>query len=117
MRNEKATVISSVDIQVNWNEPDAGGAGFTIDRYILRVYRQGSSFIKKSVEADGSQTTATLSGLSESTTYRIEVSAINGQNTGAPSDGTLATTEKKSSSGKGIAMGNNFVCQFASSRK
>ena len=117
MRNVKATVISSTDIQVNRDEPDAGGAGFTIDRYILRIYRQSSTSMEKLVEVDGSQTTATLSGLSESTTYRIEVSANNGQNTGAPSDGTLATTEKKSSSCKEIAMGNNFVCQFASSRK
>ena len=56
--------------------------------------------VKKSVAVDGSKTTAaTITGLSSNTTYRLEVSASNGQNTGAPSEGTLATTEKKSSSG------------------
>ena len=100
MQNVKATAISSTDIYVTWDKPDAGGADFSIKRYIVKVYRQGSTSVKKSVEVDGSQTTATISGLSESAAYRIEVSADSGQNTGAPSEGTLVTTEKKSSSGK-----------------
>ena len=99
MQNVKATEISSTDIRVTWDKPDAGGANFTIKRYFIKVYRQGSTTVEKSVEVDGSQTTATITGLSGSTTYRIEISANNGQNTGAPSEGTLATTEKKSSSG------------------
>ena len=100
MQNVKATVISSTDIRVTLDKPDAGGAAFTIKRYFVKVYRQGSMSVEKSVEFDGSQTTATITGLSGSTTYRIEVSATNGQNTGAPSEGTVATTEKKSSSGR-----------------
>ena len=99
MQNVKATV-SSTEIRVTWDEPDAGGAGFTIERYIVRVYRQDSMSVEKAVEVDGSQKAVTITGLSESTAYRIEVSATNGQNTGAPSEGTLATTEKKSSSGR-----------------
>ena len=100
MQNVKATVISSTDIHVTWDQPDAGGAGFAIKRYIVKIYRQGSMSVENSVEVDGSKTTATLTGLSGSTTYRIEVSATNGQNTGVPSAGTLATTEKKSSSSR-----------------
>ena len=96
----KAAVISFTDIHVTWDKPDGGGATFTIKRYFVKVYRQGSTTVEKSVEVDGSQATATLTGLSKSTTYRIEVSATNGQNTGALSEGTIATTEKKSSSGR-----------------
>ena len=99
MQNVKATV-SSTEIRVTWDEPDAGGAGFTIERYIVKVYRQDSMSVEKTVEVDGSQKAVNITGLSGSTTYRIEVSANNGQNTGAPSEGTLATTEKKSSSGR-----------------
>ena len=101
VQNVKATVISSTDIHVTWDKPDVGGANFTIKRYFIKVYRQGGMSVEKSLEVDGSQTTATITDLSESTTYRIEISANNGQNTGAPSEGTLATTdEKKSSSGR-----------------
>ena len=99
VENVQATVISSSDIHITWNAPDAGGAGFTIKRYVVKVYRQGSTTAEKSVEIDGSQTAVTVTGLSGSTTYRIEVSANNGQNTGAPSEGTVAVTKKKSSSG------------------
>ena len=102
MQNVKATVISPTDIHVTWDKPDAGDADFTIKRYIVKVYRQDSTSVEKSVEVNGSQTTATTTGLSGSTTYRIDVSANNGQNTDAPSEGTLATTEKNSCSGKGI---------------
>ena len=97
VQNVKATVISSTDIHVTWDKPDAGGATFTIQRYFIKVYRQYSMSVEILVEVDGSQTTATITGLSGSTTYRIEVSATNGQYTGAPSEGTLATTEKSSS--------------------
>ena len=93
VQNVKATVISSTEIYVTWDKPDAGGAGFAIKRYIVKVYRQDSTSVEKSVENDGSQTTATLIGLSGSTAYRTEVSATNGQNTDAPSERTLATTE------------------------
>ena len=110
VQNVKATVISPTDIHVTWDKPDAGGADFTIKRYIVKVYHQDSTSVEKSVEVDGSQTTATIIGLSESTTYRIEVSATNGQNTGTPSEGTLATTEKNSCSGKGIITARCSFC-------
>ena len=106
----QATVISSSDIRVTWIAPDAGGSGFTIERYMVRVYRQGSASVEKTVEIGGSQTTTTLTALSENSTYRIEVAATNGQNTGAPSQGTLVTTEEKSNSSKDITTANCFVC-------
>ena len=111
MQNVKATEISSTDIRVTWDKPDAGGANFTIKRYFIKVYHQGSTSVEKSVEVDGSQTTATITGLSGSTTYRIEVSANNVQNTGAPSEGTVVTTEKSSS---GMHHYSKPLCLFVS---
>ena len=34
-------------------------------RYFVKVYRQDSTSVKKSVEVDGSETTATMTGLQE----------------------------------------------------
>ena len=47
VQNVKATVISSTDIHVTWDKPDAGVAGFAIKRYFVKVYCQDSTTVKE----------------------------------------------------------------------
>ena len=105
MPNVQATAISSTEIRVTWNEPDAGGEGFAILSYTVNLYRQDRTTAERSVEVKGSMRTVTIFRLMEDTSYDIEVIASNGRNTGRPSDRIVARTQSKtSSSGEHVDM-------------
>ena len=83
-----AASVSS--LTVNWSAPDNGGPA--IDDYDVR-YRAGTTGDWSDGNHTGTATTATLSGLSENTSYQVQVRATNDEGTGSWSDSGTGTTD------------------------
>ena len=83
-----AASVSS--LTVNWSAPDNGGPA--IDDYDVR-YRAGTTGDWSDGNHTGTATTATLSGLSENTSYQVQVRATNDEGTGSWSDSGSGSTD------------------------
>ena len=79
---------SATSLSVNWSAPD--NAGPAITDYDVR-YREGNSGGWTDGSHNGTATTATLTGLSENTSYQVQVRAKNAEGTGAWSDSGSGT--------------------------
>ena len=77
-------------LSVNWSAPT--NAGPAITDYDVQ-YREGTSGDWSDGGHDGTATTATLTGLSENTSYQVQVRATNDEGTGAWSDAGSGTTD------------------------
>ena len=83
------SAASTTSLSVNWSAPS--NAGPAITDYDVQ-YRAGNSGDWSDGGHTGTATTATLTGLSENTSYQVQVRATNDEDTGAWSDaGTGAT--------------------------
>ena len=81
---------SVTSLSVNWEAPTNAGPAFT--DYDVQ-YRAGNSGDWSDAGHTGTATTATLSGLSENTSYQVQVRATNDEGTGAWSDSGSGTTD------------------------
>ncbi len=77
-------------LTVNWSAP--ANAGPAITDYDVQ-YRAGNSGDWSDGNHNGTATTATLTGLSENTSYQVQVRATNAEGTGAWSDSGTGTTD------------------------
>ena len=83
-----AASVSS--LTVSWSAP--ANAGPAIDDYDVQ-YREGTGGSWSDGGHTGTATTATLSGLSENTSYQVQVRATNDEGTGSWSDSGTGTTD------------------------
>ena len=81
---------SVTSLTVSWSAP--ANAGPAIDDYDVR-YRAGTTGDWSDGNHTGAATTATLSGLSENTSYQVQVRATNDEGTGDWSDSGSGTTD------------------------
>ena len=81
---------SVTSLTVNWSAP--ANAGPAIDDYDVQ-YREGTSGSWSNGNHTGTATTATLSGLSENTSYQVQVRATNDEGTGSWSDSGSGSTD------------------------
>ena len=81
---------SVTSLTVSWSAP--ANAGPAIDDYDVQ-YREGTTGNWSDGNHTGTATTATLSGLSENTSYQVQVRATNDEGTGAWSDSGSGTTD------------------------
>ncbi|WP_420635077.1 Calx-beta domain-containing protein [Candidatus Palauibacter sp.] len=81
---------SVTSLTVSWSAP--ANAGPAITDYDVR-YREGTSGSWSDWGHTGTATTATLTGLSENTSYDVQVRATNDEGTGAWSDAGSGTTD------------------------
>ena len=77
---------TSSSITVQWGAVDCIQRNGDITGYSVRYGVQGSGSTQTMSISGGSVTEATISGLTPSTTYSIEVAAVNGAGTGVYSD-------------------------------
>ena len=84
------TPASVSSLRVNWSAP--ANAGPAIDDYDVR-YRAGTSGTWSDGGHTGTATTATLTGLSENTSYDVQVRATNDEGTGSWSDAGSGATD------------------------
>ena len=84
------TTASVSSLTVNWSAPS--NAGPAITDYDVQ-YREGTSGSWSDAGHSGTATTATLTGLSENTSYQVQVRATNDEGTGAWSDAGTGATE------------------------
>ncbi len=84
------TTASVSSLRVNWSAPS--NAGPAIDDYDVR-YRAGTSGSWSDAGHSGAAVTATLMGLSENTSYQVQVRAKNDEGTGAWSEAGSGTTD------------------------
>ena len=84
------TPASVSSLSVNWSAP--ANAGPAITDYDVQ-YREGTSGNWSDAGHTGTATTATLTGLSENTSYQVQVRATNADGTGAWSDAGSGTTD------------------------
>ena len=90
------SAASASSLTVTWSAPDNDGP--EIDDYDVR-YRAGTSGDWTAKSHRGTATTATLTSLSENTSYQVQVRATNAEGTGAWSAPGSGTTEGPSSGG------------------
>ena len=81
---------SATSLSVNWSAPD--NAGPAITDYDVQ-YRAGNSGDWSDGGHAGTATTATLTGLSENTSYQVQVRATNAEGTGSWSDSGTGRTD------------------------
>ena len=81
---------SVTSLTVNWSAP--ANAGPAITDYDVQ-YREGTTGDWSDGNHTGTATTATLSGLSEDTSYQVRVRATNDEGTGSWSDAGSGTTD------------------------
>ena len=81
---------SATSLTVSWSAP--ANAGPAIDDYDVR-YREGTSGNWTDGTHTGTAVTATLTGLSENTSYQVQVRATNDDGTGAWSDAGSGATD------------------------
>ena len=81
---------SATSLTVSWSAPDNGGPA--IDDYDVQ-YRAGTTGDWSDGNHTGTATTATLTGLSENTSYQVQVRATNDEGTGSWSDSGTGTTD------------------------
>ena len=79
---------TATSLRVNWSAPS--NAGPAITDYDVR-YRAGNSGSWSDASHTGTATTATLTGLTEDTSYQVQVRAKNAEGTGAWSDSGSGT--------------------------
>ena len=85
-----ASAASATSLRVNWSAPS--NAGPAITDYDVQ-YRAGNSGSWSDGGHIGTATTATLTGLSEDTSYQVQVRATNDEGTGAWSDAGSGSTD------------------------
>ena len=88
------SAASATSLSVNWSAPD--NAGPAITDYDVQ-YREGNSGGWTDGNYNGTATTATLTGLSEDTSYQVQVRATNAEGTGDWSDSGSGTTDAAAS--------------------
>ena len=81
---------SVTSLTVTWSAP--ANAGPAIDDYDVQ-YREGTSGSWSNGNHTGTAVTATLTGLSENTSYQVQVRATNDEGTGSWSDSGSGTTD------------------------
>ena len=81
---------SVTSLTVNWSAP--ANAGPAITDYDVQ-YREGATGDWSNGNHTGAATTATLSSLSENTSYQVQVRATNDEGTGSWSDSSSGTTD------------------------
>ncbi len=84
------SAASVTSLSVNWSAPD--NAGPAIDDYDVQ-YREGASGDWSDGNHAGTALTATLTGLSENTSYQVQVRATNDEGTGSWSDAGSGATD------------------------
>ncbi len=84
------SAASASSLSVTWSAP--ANAGPAITDYDVQ-YREGTSGSWSDGGHAGAATTATLSGLSENTSYQVQVQATNDEGTGSWSDSGTGTTD------------------------
>ena len=84
------SAVSVTSLSVGWSAPD--NAGPAITDYDVR-YRAGISGAWSDAGHAGTAVTATLAGLSENTSYQVQVRAANAEGTGAWSDAGSGRTD------------------------
>ena len=84
------SAASATSLTVNWSAPS--NAGPAIDDYDVQ-YREGASGSWTDGNYAGTATTATLTGLSENTSYQVQVRATNDEGTGDWSDAGSGATD------------------------
>ena len=84
------SAASVTSLSVSWSAPD--NAGPAITDYDVQ-YREGNSGGWTDAGHTGTAVTATLTGLSENTSYQVQVRATNAEGTGAWSDAGSGTTD------------------------
>ena len=89
-----ASAASATSLSVNWSAPT--NAGPAITDYDVQ-YRAGTSGDWSDGGHVGTATTATLTGLSEDTSYQVQVRATNAEGTGDWSDSGSGTTDAAAS--------------------
>ena len=87
--------MTSSNITVQWGAVDCIHRNGDITGYSVRYGVQGSAVGDRTVEmvSGGDTTQTTISGLTPSTTYSIEVAAVNGAGTGVYSNAVYNLTE------------------------
>ena len=91
----KVSAASATSLTVTWSPPE--NAGPAITDYDVQ-YRAGTSGGWTDANHGGGATTATLTGLSENTSYQVQVRATNAEGTGAwsvPGSGTTDALERE----------------------
>ena len=88
--------VTSSSMTVQWEPVDCIHHNGDITGYSVQYGVQGSGTTQTMSVTGGDTTEATISGLMSSTTYSIEVAAVNTINTGEYSDPLSAITEGKS---------------------
>ena len=86
----EVSAASATSLRVAWSAPDNEGPAIT--DYDVR-YRPDTGAGFSYWEHDGTATTATLTGLSENTTYHVQVRATNDEGTGARSQYGIGRTD------------------------
>ena len=84
------SAASATSLTVNWSAPS--NAGPAITDYDVQ-YRAGTSGSWSDGGHNGTAVTATLTGLSENTSYQVQVRATNDEGTGSWSDAGSGTTD------------------------
>ena len=84
------SAASATSLSVNWSAPS--NAGPAITGYDVQ-YREGNSGDWSDAGHTGTAVTATLTGLSENTSYQVQVRATNDEGTGAWSDSGSGRTD------------------------
>ena len=88
-----SAAAAATSLSVNWSAP--ANAGPAITDYDVQ-YREGNSGDWTDEGYNDTETTATLRGLSENTSYQVQVRATNDEGTGAWSDAGSGTTDPAS---------------------
>ena len=87
------TVSTSTTITVRWDPVDCINQNGRITRYLVRYAEVETVEGSRTVSVSGSATETTISGLTPSTEYTIEVAAVNSVSTGPYSDARVVLTE------------------------
>ena len=85
--------VTSSSITVQWGAVDCIHRNGDITGYSVRYGVQGSGITQTESVSGGATTEATISGLTHSTTYSIEVAAVNSAGTGSYSSSITAETD------------------------
>ena len=88
--------VTSSSITVQWGAVDCIHRNGDITGYSVWYGVQGSGSTQTESVLGGATTEATISGLTHSTTYEIEVAAVNSAGTGVYSNSITAETDGKS---------------------
>ena len=90
---------------MSWSAPDNGGPA--IDDYDVQ-YRAGTTGDWSDGNHTGTATTATLSGLSENTSYQVQVRATNDEGTGSWSDSGTGTPDADANAAPTFSSSSTF---------